>query len=306
MGILKAAVQTVPRRWVWISCRYLSSSSHYSPTKATRAMTTTDPSTTSESQPAVLSSLPDVSLEYLHDGETTFIATGHLQLSRVSSPNGPRLILSLIPSEEGEKTSQSPEPIFELLVQPTSTILVLAPRSYIIPSRSNDTTDTKAGEEETGFIQISLSKDTPTSEQDTFSSLLLSFTSSPPLDTDDLPDLLDYKSQLVLLDEERGSVIGTLSDDISIVEASLPPSSDPVVVSLDTGSTFTITPYSTWAPVPNPSGSRIIAISEFVSRGIVVGAEVVGRGMELAAATFVKGTEATVKPMVFSDGTRKK
>ena len=77
-------------------------------------------------------------------------------------------------------------------------------------------------------------------------------------------------------------------------------------------STVTITPMSAWQPTPNPTGSRMITLADYVSRGVVVGAEALAGGLDSGAKMFVARTKGASdraaangsQPIVFSERTR--
>lgn len=118
-----------------------------------------------------------------------------------------------------------------------------------------------------------------------------------------------------MLVDDQGEVLGSLSSDLAVsedpslsAEGQGSHEKEPVVIEAS-GSTsrfdFTARPLSAFTPTPNPTNSTIINAADWISRGVVVGAEVLGRGMEAGADKWVKSRPATEKPMVFSPTTSK-
>ncbi|ORY80230.1 senescence-associated protein-domain-containing protein [Leucosporidium creatinivorum] len=290
-----------------------------------------------------LISIPDVEIAHLLAGETTVLARGELSLALVSVPLERSRPATPAPSPKvNEKLSAPPpipprpaspaqstdewlllslsakgdaEPLFELPVPSTSRIVTIPPSSYLIPN-------TSAGfeNEDAGFIKVILPSNVDVETHESFQSILWNLTTfstgaapslgaPPPAYADQ-----DLRSKLVLVDD-HGEVLGSLSSNLAVSEdPSLSAEGqgvhekEPVVIEASSSTShfdFTARPLSAFTPTPNPSNSTIINAADFLSRGIVVGAEVLGRGMEAGADKWVKSRPATEKPMVFSPSTSK-
>ena len=206
-------------------------------------------------------------------------------------------------------------PIFEMPIPASTRILSSPPASYVIPSAITNWSalfgggDEKADEGDgSGFIKMTLPPTVSVESREALEHYLwglASFASSTP----------DLRSRLVLVDEDRGTIIGELSTDCKIDEdphlalegQGASHEKEPVVVDVGSSSKtglITVRPVSAWKATENPTGSSIISLADFVSRGIVVGAEVVGRGLSYGAGKFVEGTKPNESPLVFSDRTK--
>lgn len=196
--------------------------------------------------------------------------------------------------------------------------IVTSGSSYIIPNTSDPSA------EDAGFIKVTLPSTISTEERETFEATLwnlTSFSSNPNTPAvENPPSYADpsLRSKLVLIDQKSGQVLGSLSDDKISEDPSLSLEGqgayekEPVVIESGvSGSTtpggsafdFTARPLSAFEPTPNPNNSSIITAADWISRGIVVGAEVLGRTFETGASKYVSSRPATSKPMVFSPAT---
>ncbi|KAK4706130.1 spartin, partial [Phenoliferia sp. Uapishka_3] len=328
----------------------------------------------------LLITLPDVRLDHIYAGQTTWIATGTLSLALIQSqsaaytavtpPPLPSRPSSPLPSSAKppippriSDTSQSPQtskqslappalpprpsspqpaiptyeqattaqwlilqlcdshtnsPLFELPIQSTSPISSQPP-SYVIPcvlsydalfgGALGNEKDAKE-DEGSGFIKVTLPSTCATEDREYFEHYLLGFATlsdvDPPANSTLPPDL---SSRLVLIDEEQGNIIGEVSADQPFKEdLQLSTESPDAVVVEYTDSKdgiITIRPAaSAWTPTENPSGSSIISFADFISKGIVVGSEALGRGMHYGASKVVEKSKPTQNPAVFSERTK--
>ena len=132
----------------------------------------------------------------------------------------------------------------------------------------------------------------------------------------------DFRSQLLLIDETTGKVLGPLNQRIDINEAQLVSagerpgqvsSQDPVLVQFPTeldgsqaqGGDIKVSPFSDLTSQYGRNNSKIVGAAEYVSRGILFAAEMAGNQVQGAAAGYKKRTKATDSPLVFSPTTKK-
>lgn len=292
-----------------------------------------------------LVSIPGVSVSHLLNGDSTPLANGILSLqlikielpSRAASPTpvdakgkgtGPPPLPPRLPRAQDEwllltlvTHAGDVEPVLELPVPSSSRILSAPPSSYIIPN-----TQPGVDESTSGFFKITLPSTVETEARETFEAVLWGLTgfSSPTSEasvTSPKPTPVhdkDLRSKLVLVDDQ-GTVLGAIGDGQAGESLAEDPSlslenqglheKEPVVVEASQGSgnafNFTVRPLSKFEPTPNPSGSSIINAADFISRGIVVGAEMIGRTMEYGADRYTNSRKATDAPIVFSPTTTK-
>lgn len=188
-------------------------------------------------EPTLLSTVQGVSLSNLLAGTTTPLFSGTLTVSLVSTgtstppyagssapPFPPRqrptshLLLSLsAPDNLGE-------PLYELLVSPSSTVLKLPPSRFLLPIEQG-----VADDDERGFLQITLVE-----PDDFFESVLLGFTAPvtpPPMEQELEGADPELRSKLFLVDEDQ-TIVGELATGIEMTEdpALVKTSMEPVVV----------------------------------------------------------------------------
>lgn len=201
-------------------------------------------------------------------------------------------------------------------------IITQPPSSYIIPNSSTGAEG--LNDEAAGFIKVTLPASIDSEHREAFESILWGLTSfstgAVPTTTGATPPSYadpSLRSKLVLVDD-HGAVLGSLPSSAIAEDPSLSAEGqgehekEPVIIEPTTsapGSTshfdFTARPLSEWTPTPNPTSSRIIDAGDWISRGVVVGAEVLGRAFEAGADKWVASRPATEKPMVFSPSTSK-
>ena len=114
------------------------------------------------------------------------------------------------------------EPLYELLVAPSSTVLKLPPSRFLLPLEAAD-------DDERGFVQITLAE-----PDDMFESVLMGFTqpaTPPPIEQEVEGADQELRSKLFLVDEDQ-TIVGELETGIEMTEdPSLGKASmDPVVV----------------------------------------------------------------------------
>ncbi|KAK4155409.1 Spc98 family-domain-containing protein [Chaetomidium leptoderma] len=118
--------------------------------------------------------------------------------------------------------------------------------------------------------------------------------------------------QIVLVDEEDGSVIGELTDAYQIVEASglKPGSKDPVEITLssDGGQKINVAPISAemYEAELHPAYQKSFLVSNAsaASRFIITGSDMISRLLQNQADSFTKKTQPSAKPMTFKPATR--
>ncbi|KAM0755437.1 hypothetical protein T439DRAFT_320125 [Meredithblackwellia eburnea MCA 4105] len=228
------------------------------------------------------------------------------------------------------------EPLFECPIPASSRILSSPPASFIIPccvpeyerffgaskTPTGKVSNPHGSEEDgdgAGFIKLTLGASTTSDDRELFEHFLWSLASfSSPTESRDL------RSKLVLVDETTGVVIGELATgDLSIAEdphlalegQGSEHEKEPVVVDLDGVSPYseghkspqglvTIQPVSAWRPLDNPTNSRLIDWADYVSRGVIVGAETISKGLNMGAESIVTRSNPTETPLVFSPTTK--
>lgn len=263
-------------------------------------------STTSE----LILSIPDCSLSHLFDGNILPLGDGTLELKLVSTPppydsatnhplpsssttdkklssvtalsSAPQLVLSLV---QGEGTTK---PIYELSITTSSVLLAQPPHAYLvgIPKSSpmTGTTTQEAEEDEQGFVRIVLPSTISSETRESFEAILWSHAASES----------DMRGKLVLVDQESGEIIGELASDVEI--PAIPDTAEDdksttaddetagvAVVDFEDGKmsvSVKSRTWSEWKPTINPTGSKIITMGDYVSRGIVAGADAIGMGLE--------------------------
>ncbi|KAK3906321.1 Spc98 family-domain-containing protein [Staphylotrichum tortipilum] len=118
--------------------------------------------------------------------------------------------------------------------------------------------------------------------------------------------------QIVLVDEEDGSVIGELSDGFQVVEASglKPGSKDPVEITLppDGGHKINIAPISPelYEAELHPAYKKSFLVSNAsaASRFIITGSDMLAKLLQSQADGFTKKAQPAAKPMTFKPATR--
>lgn len=188
---------------------------------------------------------------------------------------------------------------FELPVKQGTHVVASAGGGYFIPF--NGGFDAAAGSETDGpgFVEVTLPDGISLEERDTLEAILsdmTSFTPPPhqpaPVPLSTSPAEASLRNQLVLMND-AGEVVGTLADDHAVAEdgtlfdADQPGalSQNPVVIeSSPSGLRAT-----SWVPVDNPTNSSLISAANFVSSGVVVGAEWAARKLEDAAGRQLAG-----------------
>lgn len=264
-----------------------------------------------------LITVKNCTLDHLLSGETILIGTGTLMISIPSSPPPydssdspstiitPSLLLTLI-------SSNSDTPVFDLQITPHTLITELQSSHYLV----------SMSEEELGFLRITLpptinsnSKSTegiPLMERENFEAVLCSLIPSSKIEVEK-----DLRGKLLLVDEESGRLVGELTSDIitvdddSEVEKKVTKEGkeieqeeeEAVLVEIQDSGKISVSRWTPWTPTSNPTSSKIITLGDYVSRGIIAGADLLAQGMEKGSSTFVDKTKGTDKPLVFSAST---
>ncbi|KAI8961613.1 senescence-associated protein-domain-containing protein [Daldinia sp. FL1419] len=119
--------------------------------------------------------------------------------------------------------------------------------------------------------------------------------------------------QIVLVDEEDGSVIGELSDGFQIVESGVSPGSkDPVEITLPEEGTnkLAVIPASpeTLELELHPAYKKSFLVSKaaYASRLIITTSDLVTNAMQSGSDTFVKNTKPTSKAVTFTPATHER
>lgn len=210
-------------------------------------------------------------------------------------------------------------------------IVTVAPSSYIIPDPVR-----------TGFIKLVLpsgAKGTVDAEtRELFESAL--FGTGAPESTHGITELQAERNQLYILDEDTGRLIGRLDDGSELKESGSFESDDAapgrkapgpttttdgrldevdqneaVVIDAMVGTgdaaegggtvTYTVQPASAYYnPIQNPNNSKILETANTVSRGLVIGSELLSRQLQRGAGYYISHRPATQTPMQFSETTK--
>ncbi|KAI0876802.1 senescence-associated protein-domain-containing protein [Hypoxylon argillaceum] len=118
--------------------------------------------------------------------------------------------------------------------------------------------------------------------------------------------------QIVLIDEEDGSVIGELSDGFQVVESGVKPGSkDPVEITLPTeGNELAVVPASAETLEmelhPAYQKSFIVSKAAYASRLIITTSNLVSNAMQTGSDSFTKNTKAASKPLTFNPATHER
>ncbi|KAI1083572.1 senescence-associated protein-domain-containing protein [Whalleya microplaca] len=116
--------------------------------------------------------------------------------------------------------------------------------------------------------------------------------------------------QIVLVDEEDGSVIGELSEGYQVVASGVKPGSkDPVEITLPEGGTnqLAVVPASQETIEmelhPAYKKSTLVSNALYASRLIITTSNLVSNAMQSGSDTFIKKTKSVEKPMTFTPAT---
>ncbi|KAI1300044.1 senescence-associated protein-domain-containing protein [Xylaria venustula] len=118
--------------------------------------------------------------------------------------------------------------------------------------------------------------------------------------------------QIVLIDEDDGSVIGELSDGFQVVESGVKPGSkDPVEITLPTeGNQLAVVPASAETIEmelhPAYQKSFIVSKAAYASRLIITTSDFVSNAMQTGSDSFTKNTKAANKPLTFDTSTHER
>lgn len=120
--------------------------------------------------------------------------------------------------------------------------------------------------------------------------------------------------QIVLIDEENGSVVGELGDGFHVVEDSKmkPGSKDPVEITLpqEGSSNIKVTPASTeyleMAMHPAYQNSTLVSKAAMASRFIVTSSSFVASTLQTQAHSFTQKTKPDAKPLTFTPATHER
>ncbi|KAH8166246.1 hypothetical protein CIB48_g1996 [Xylaria polymorpha] len=121
-----------------------------------------------------------------------------------------------------------------------------------------------------------------------------------------------HGGQIVLIDEEDGSVIGELSDGFQVVESGVKPGSkDPVEITLPTeGNKLAVVPASAETIEmelhPVYKKSFIVSKAAYASRLIITTSDFVSNAMQTGSDSFAKSTKASSKPLTFNPATHER
>ncbi|KAI1265565.1 Spc98 family-domain-containing protein [Xylariaceae sp. FL1019] len=120
-----------------------------------------------------------------------------------------------------------------------------------------------------------------------------------------------HGGQIVLIDEEDGSVIGELTDGFQVVESGVKPGSkDPVEITLPTeGNKLAVVPASTESIEelhPAYKKSFLVSKAAYASRLIITTSDLVSNAMASGSDNFVKNTKSANNPLTFQTTTHER
>ncbi|KAI0204847.1 senescence-associated protein-domain-containing protein [Astrocystis sublimbata] len=121
-----------------------------------------------------------------------------------------------------------------------------------------------------------------------------------------------HAGQIVLIDEEDGSVIGELSDGYQVEESGVKPGSkDPVEITLPTeGNKLAVVPASAETLEmelhPAYQKSFIVSKAAYASRLIITTSDLVSNAMQSGTDSFAKSTKPASKPLTFQPATHER
>ncbi|KAK5633045.1 hypothetical protein RRF57_008759 [Xylaria bambusicola] len=121
-----------------------------------------------------------------------------------------------------------------------------------------------------------------------------------------------HGGQIVLIDEDDGSIIGELSDRFQVVDSGVKPGSkDPVEITLPTeGNQLAVVPASAetleMGLHPAYQKSFIVSKAAYASRLIITTSDFVTNAMQSGSDSFTKNTKASNKPLTFTPATHER
>ncbi|EXJ87311.1 hypothetical protein A1O3_04270 [Capronia epimyces CBS 606.96] len=292
------------------------------------------------SEPQVLYSVSNISAFSVQNGEEHPITTSPQTLSLLMVPTAsPFADLSTT-----EPTSSAPEedfylhlhlpPELDIPLPATTQIYHKPPSSYLIPRWD-------LGPEAGAFIRIQFPSighgpgKVTQEEVDTFETILAQCTAflerapAPPQDFErydpstyrpgegyissaSLADVKPHHGQIVLVDEENGSVVGELQDNYDVVESPSvkPGSKTPVQIQLPAegqGNQIRVDnvseDYLQMARHPAYAKSTIVQSSATASRLIVTSSNYLANALSSSAESYQRKTQPNPKPLTFSPAT---
>lgn len=242
----------------------------------------------------------------------------HIQLSVVSPKDG--LNLLEIPLPSGKQT--------------TSSIVTLPPATYIIPDPVRNGFIKL-------ILPTGAAGAVDAETRELFEAALFTNLDSPTgiASSDGITELQAQRNQLYIVDEDTGRLIGQLDSgngahlqeaealaagqvqdgktQTGAFDGKMTGLDDHEAVVIDTvvttgeGSdgtgtiTYTVQPASAYyRPVDNPTNSRILSTANTVSRGLVIGSELLARQLQRGTGHYVSSRPATQTPMQFSETTK--
>jgi len=152
-----------------------------------------------------------------------------------------------------------------------------------------------------GFFKLDLSQ-ASAEEIDLFQGILASWSSyaqpQPPQE--------QGQPRLVLIDESDGRIVGDLAmpmtEDSNMLDSDRP-DKEPVIITIDDSQagapTIHVSPLSELQSRFGKSDSKIVGGAEYLSRGILFGAEKLGTGLNSVATSYTAKTKPTDSPLVF-------
>jgi len=219
----------------------------------------------------VLATLENSTLSALHDGALTELARGSLSLA-IGDVGDDQVLIAIMGDLE----------------------FLLEARVKVLRQGASRISWPASGAEGSGYIVADLGGSE--ADRETFDAVLSSWTSFSGESMD------AHKGQLVLIDENTGSVVAEVEGRIDGPVADGANEKDPVLVETDARGDLKIAPLRASY---GQSNSRLIGGAETVSRGILFLAEKVGSSAQGAASRYTANNPPTDSPIKFSPTTQK-
>jgi len=240
-------------------------------------------------------------LSAISNGQVSELSRGRLQV-----------VIANVPTPQGQDQYLVIDVAGIEMAIATNVKVITQGSAYVWPAKrlhskaAAQTTTPISEETDSGFVKLEFQSET-VEERELFESILSGYTSfSDPTTTD------HGHSRLVLMDESNGDIFGDLAmpfNEDQNLQAQIDSRHDdkePVVVTFDGTTSPNGTPnvqISILSDVTSKYGkssSKIVGGAEYLSRGILYGAEKLGSGMSSAASSYTTSTKPTDSPLVFS------
>lgn len=210
------------------------------------------------------------------------------------------------------------------LADASNSIVAVPPSSYIIPNLagvdpSSLSSARSEKHRESGFIKLALPSGTHAASIDPETRELFEASLFGLYRGGNVESTTPQPSQLYIVDESTGAVLGQLAggsahleEDSSLTSGRIDGEEPVVIDSLGSptpggsggGINYSVRPISSYQPAANPQGSQIVTAANFLSRGIIVGSQLLSKTFESSAGRYTSSRPASTSPMVFSAGAK--